>query len=273
MFHEVGAWDSIADIVTAAALIEAAGASRWTVGAIPLGSGRLRTAHGALPAPAPATALLLEGFLVIDDGVAGERVTPTGAAILRHLVREAPAVGVSRRLAGSGFGFGERRVPGLSNCVRFLRYDPVDAHAAADQVLVVEFEVDDQSAEDLALGLDMIRAKPSVYDVVQLPVFGKKGRLVSSIRILADPAALDEVASLCFEETATIGLRYRIENRRILSRGAGAVRVGEHKLRIKTAHRPGGPSVKVEADDLAETPRRQTRDRLRRSAEIGDKEE
>ena len=69
LFHEVGAWDSIADIVSAAFLIEESAATNWTVGAIPLGAGRVHTAHGLLPVPAPATALLLEGFPFIDDGV------------------------------------------------------------------------------------------------------------------------------------------------------------------------------------------------------------
>ena len=104
-FHEVGAWDSIADIVSAAFLIEESAAANWTVGAIPLGAGRVRTAHGLLPIPAPATALLLEGFPFVDDGVSGERVTPTGAAIVRNLVqntvgfeRAAPPYGIRRRL-------------------------------------------------------------------------------------------------------------------------------------------------------------------------------
>ena len=84
-FHEVGAWDSIADIVSAAFLIEKLNVSSWSVSPIPLGSGRVQTAHGSLPIPAPATAILLENFPVFDDGVEGERVTPTGAAILKHL--------------------------------------------------------------------------------------------------------------------------------------------------------------------------------------------
>ena len=91
LFHEVGAWDSIADIVSAAFLIEESAATNWTVGAIPLGAGRVHTAHGLLPVPAPATALLLEGFPFIDDGVGGERVTPTGAAIVRQRFRVRPA--------------------------------------------------------------------------------------------------------------------------------------------------------------------------------------
>ena len=81
-FHEVGAWDSIADIVTAAWLIERSGAASWSCSPLPLGRGRIATAHGWLSVPAPATAVLLKGFPVFDDGVTGERITPTGAAVL-----------------------------------------------------------------------------------------------------------------------------------------------------------------------------------------------
>ena len=129
-FHEVGAWDSTADIVAAAHLIEANPTSNWTVGPVPLGSGRVQTAHGVLPIPAPATTLLLEGFATVDDGVAGERVTPTGAAILRYLVRDNGRIGEPRRLTGSGFGFGSRRLEGVSNCLRILRIRTGHRHAA-----------------------------------------------------------------------------------------------------------------------------------------------
>jgi uncharacterized protein (DUF111 family) len=112
-FHEIGAWDSIADIVAAAWLIGEIGASRWTVGPVPLGSGRICSTHGLLPSPAPATATLLEGFVTIDDGVGGERVTPTGAAILRHLCDLSDQAREPRRLVGSGYGFGAALVHNL----------------------------------------------------------------------------------------------------------------------------------------------------------------
>ena len=84
-FHEVGAWDSIADIISAAWLIEQAGVTSTSVSSLPMGGGRVKTAHGLLPVPAPATELLLRGFEFIDDGISGERITPTGAAILKFL--------------------------------------------------------------------------------------------------------------------------------------------------------------------------------------------
>ena len=128
-FHEVGAWDSIADIVAAAWLIGEIDAGALDGRAAPLGSGRIRSAHGLLPAPAPATAFLLEGFSTIDDGIGGERVTPTGAAILRHLCKPAEEAREPRRLAGSGYGFGAKRLPGVSNCLRVLAFETLDAHA------------------------------------------------------------------------------------------------------------------------------------------------
>lgn len=266
-FHEVGAWDSIADVVSAAFLIEESAATNWTVGAIPLGAGRVRTAHGLLPIPAPATALLLEGFPFVDDGVSGERVTPTGAAIVRNLVQNAGGTNAPRRLTGSGVGFGARILPGLSNCVRFLRFERVGEKPITNGVLVIEFEVDDQSAEDLALALDRLRARPDVYDIVQTPVLGKKGRLAVSIRLLGDPAGLDDIAAQCFEETATIGLRHRVESRIILPRESGVTRVDEREVRLKVVKRPSSLSVKVEADDLAATPGRLAREALRRKVE------
>lgn len=269
-FHEVGAWDSIADIVGAAHLIAATGATRWTVGTVPLGSGRVRTAHGPLPVPAPATALLLQGFAVIDDGVGGERVTPTGAAILRHLCGDmVPQAPQPRILGGTGIGFGTRILPGLSNCARVLRFDPAQEAPGfeTDSVLVVECEIDDQSGEELALALDRLRSHPAVLDAVQAPVFGKKGRMMAHLRLLARPEARDEILRLCFAETTTIGLRHSVQARAVLPRRMVEVEAGGRTVRVKAVDRPGGLTAKAEADDVADLAGHKARRARRRAAE------
>jgi uncharacterized protein (TIGR00299 family) protein len=267
-FHEVGAWDSIADIVGAAYLIDAVDASAWTVGPAPLGSGRIATAHGPMPAPAPATALLLEGFPVIDDGIPGERVTPTGAAILRHVCAGRPVRHRPEILAGSGIGFGAKTLHGISNCLRVMLFDDIVAGAGDHrQLAVIEFEVDDQSAEDLAVGLDRLRAHEAIFDVVQAPVFGKKGRMMTHVRILARAAALDEVVAASFRETTTIGLRHQLVDGVALPRTAVTVEIGGRPVRVKSVDRPGGRTAKAEADDALSQPTHAQRSSVRREAE------
>ena len=272
-FHEVGAADSIADIVAAAAVIAALTPARWSVTPLPLGGGTVQTAHGTMPVPAPATALLLEGFAVHDDGIAGERVTPTGAAILRYLQcgAAAPARGTLRR---SGYGFGTRRLPGLSNCLRALVFEDEGAASAPGhrELAVISFEVDDQSGEDLATGLDRLRALPGVHDVLQMAVFGKKGRLAVHIQVLAAPDALDAAVAACFRETTTIGLRTHTVEGRALARRFAAVEVGGQETTVKLVDRPGedGAMVvtgKAEADHLRPVASHAARTRLRRQAE------
>ena len=269
-FHEVGAWDSIADIVAASSLIAGLGASRWSVSPLPLGSGRVATAHGSLPVPAPATAILLEGFPVLDDGIPGERVTPTGAAILRHLCAAGSTESAGPRvLARSGIGFGTKVLPGISNCVRALVFNELTAAAQSDyrEIAVIEFEIDDQSAEELAIGLERLREHRDIADVVQTPVFGKKGRMMTSVRVLARVEALHEAVAACFRETTTIGLRHRIVSRAELPRRVTTVEVQGHPVRVKTVDRPGGPTAKAEGDDAAEFDGHAARAGLRREAE------
>ena len=273
-FHEVGTADSIADIVAAAWLIAAMGEATWSVGPLPLGSGRVRTAHGIMPVPAPATALLLQGLETFDDGIPGERVTPTGAAILRHLGC-APGTGNSpRQLARTGLGFGTRTLPGLSNCLRALVFEaqsfapqPADAAAGHRELAVIGFEVDDQSAEDLAAGLDRLRATEGVHDVLQMPAFGKKGRMATHVQVLAHPAALAAVSDACFRETTTIGLRTHLVHGLALPRRIAEVEVDGRRLRVKLVERPGGATGKAEADDALAMPGQAARARLRRRAE------
>jgi pyridinium-3,5-bisthiocarboxylic acid mononucleotide nickel chelatase len=268
-FHEVGAADSLADIAAAASLIAAQGDASWSCAPLPLGSGRVRTAHGSLPVPAPAVAVLLEGFAVHDDGIGGERVTPTGAAILRHLGAHASPPRGARVLHASGAGFGTRRLPGVANALRVLISESAERASGFDEVAVIGFEIDDQSGEDLAIGLDRLRALAGVRDVLQIPAFGKKGRMVAHVQVLASPEALDAVAEACFRETTTLGLRTQIVQRRTLARREATVTADGRTLRVKHAARPGGETAKVEADDLRDTEGQAARARLRRAAEDG----
>ena len=266
-FHELGEWDSIADIVGAAFLISRLNA-RWTVSSLPQGSGRVKTAHGYLPVPTPATVLLLQGFDFHDDGIAGERVTPTGAAILSYLEANRPRDREARRLLHSGSGFGTRELPGMSNVLRLLAFETAEALTETDHVAEMAFEIDDQTPEDLAIALDKLRAHPSVLDVLQAPGFGKKGRMAVRVQVLAQANDLENVLTACFAETTTLGIRHHIVERRKLRRRHGEVETDGRTFRIKVAERPGGVTVKAEADDLSKViGDRSERERVRRLAE------
>ena len=251
-FHEVGAVDSIVDIVAAAFLIEALQAERWTISPLPLGSGQVETAHGRLPIPAPATTLLLEGFTVFDDGIPGERVTPTGAAIVRYLCQPSEVQRASGVLERSGVGLGTKRFPDVSNILRVISFQQKAGSLRGHrELLIVEFEVDDQSAEELAAGLERIRNDTAVFDVIQIPAIGKKGRQTSHIKILADPTKQEDVIALCFQQTTTIGLRFRTTEAVALPRQTESVQIGGRNVRVKIVRRPGiGATAKAEADDL-----------------------
>ncbi len=276
-FHELGEWDSIADIVGAAFLIDALAridaasidaAATWSVSSLPLGRGRTKTAHGMLPIPTPATVLLLEGFEFADDGLEGERVTPTGAAILRHLGCTQTASRRARRLLRTGIGFGTRTFPDISNVLRVLAFEEAREHRGSDEVAQVQFEVDDQTPEDLAIALDKLRSHPSVLDVLQTPAFGKKGRMTMHIQLLADIADMEAVFAACFSETTTIGLRFQVMQRRKLARASTTVEAAGRQMRVKVAERPGRKTAKVEADDLLNViGGRAERERLQREAE------
>ncbi len=268
-FHELGEWDSIADIVAAAAIIHALAPATWSLSPLPLGSGFVKSAHGRLPVPAPATTLLLRGLRVFDDGIGGERVTPTGAAIARHVSSLPGTASRDRTMLGTGLGFGTRILPGTSNCVRVLVFDTAETgpNSHGDSVISIEFEIDDQTPEDLAIGLDHVRAHPQVLDVVQAPVFGKKGRVAISVRVLCRSAAVDEVSALCFLETTTLGVRLLDVRRRTLARTASEVGVGARTLSMKHAERGSEVTTKVEAESLRDVRGHAERQRLRTAAD------
>ena len=253
-FHEVGAWDSIADIVCAAWLIEHLGAS-WSCGPLPIGRGHVETSHGRLPVPAPATVELLRGMVVDQDTHRAERITPTGAAIVSHIAPSFEPLPGAMRLDRAGTGFGTSRLPGTSNVLRLLAFEPLDALDASvhrERIAVCEFEVDDQTGEDLAVALDRLRDIDGVLDVSSHAMHGKKGRLAVHVRLLARTAAMESVMESCFRETTTLGVRWHEVSRAVLARSSATVTVDGRRVRVKSARRPGElPTSKAEIDDLA----------------------
>jgi uncharacterized protein (DUF111 family) len=157
----------------------------------------------------------------------------------------------------------------MSNALRVLAYEPAAGARVDEQVAVVTFEVDDQNPEELALGLDALRALEGVLDVLQLAAIGKKGRLASQVQLLARPERLDAAIEACFAETTTLGLRWRIEARAVLHREQVMVAGTTGAVAVKVARRPGGVrTAKAEAEHIGAGPGGQAgRARRRQQAE------
>ena len=244
-FHEIADWDTLADFVAAGQILAGLEGAGWSLDPLPLGVGRVQTQHGILPVPAPATARLLQGLPVQDDGVAGERTTPTGAAIGAEIWSRA-----SRRPAGmlgpTGYGAGTREIAGMANVLvaQVIEF----AATSEDTIGVLEFDIDDMTGEEIATAALRLRETPGVIDLTTAQRNGKKGRVVTAFRLLFRPEHEALVANACFDQSSTLGLRTRREARVVLPRTLD--RVGE--VQVKQVTRPQGVVTrKTEADDLA----------------------
>lgn len=254
-FHEVADWDSVMDIVAAACLIQAINLSGVSVSAIPLGGGLVKTQHGLLPVPAPAAAEILKGFTFEDDGIKGERVTPTGAAIIKYLVTHYPVRTLKNATSLQlGYGGGSKEFVGISNFLRAVFYDisaEENAHIKSDTVVVIEFDIDDMTGEEIAQSLDLIRQHKGVIDVTSSTARGKKNRAVECIRLLVKPESFAKIQAVCFEQTSTIGLRHCVMARAVLSRTQIQDDVSGENFNAKKCRRPNGEiTTKIESDDL-----------------------
>lgn len=259
-FHEIADWDSQADIVAAACIIEHTKAVSWSCSTLPMGRGSVQTEHGRLPVPAPATTELLHGFTLHDDGESGERITPTGAAILAHLIEPANyAHRPNGQLTCSGTGCGKKRFKSVANIARILAFNIVDEHSILtnshlqyDSVGVISFEVDDMTPEELSIGIDYLRATTGVIDISHHTRVGKKNRSVFSLHILCEPDQQTQVVQACFLQTTTIGLRTSTTSRTILKRQHSDIELNDQAYPVKRSERQDGIiSTKIEADTLA----------------------
>jgi len=213
-FHEVGAVDSIVDIVAAAVCLEYLGVEQVYASALPLGSGFVETAHGRLPVPAPATAELLRGMAVHGGCGEGERVTPTGAAILAALAT-LPGTRPDMTLTRIGSGAGSKE---FSDCPNILRAFLGTARAgSAEEVMEVACNLDDVTPEIIGYVQERL-LESGVLDVWLAPVQMKKGRPGVVLTFLSEAADLERLVALVMAETGTLGVRYCPRQRIVQSR-------------------------------------------------------
>lgn len=252
-FHELGAIDSIVDVVAAAALLHFLDCKSFSFSPLPLGSGLVHSAHGLLPVPAPATALLLNGFVCKDDGVKGERITPTGAAILCYLRQKFVEKKVNGIFQATGLGFGSCQFQGIGNFCRVNLFADSDIGVSVhEKTGVIEFELDDQTPEELSFTAQKLRQIDGVVDLLVLNGFGKKGRPVFSVRILCDSTLIERVAQACFRYSSTIGLRFSVQERYVLPRFVQKVQIDDREIPVKVVERNGLLTAKVEFDEVLE---------------------
>jgi uncharacterized protein (TIGR00299 family) protein len=233
-FHEVGAYDSIADVVGVAAAI--AYLAPASIGSLPpvIGSGHVHTAHGTVSVPTPATAALLAGIPVVFEGE-GELTTPTGAAILAAVVDRfgAPPPMVLR---AAGYGAGTKQLADRPNLLRALIGEPlgVPDSAAAPEVLLLEANIDDMSGELVAPLFDAL-ADAGAVDVWSAAILMKKGRPAVQVSALTPPEAAAAVERAFFFNSTTLGLRRRRLERVVLARSFVKVATRYGSVRTKLA--------------------------------------
>jgi uncharacterized protein (TIGR00299 family) protein len=234
--HEVGALDSIIDIVGAVFALEWVGADRIVCSPLNVGSGTVQTAHGLLPVPAPATLRLLGDAPVYAGTVAKEMVTPTGALIATTFAASfgpMPAMTVEQ----VGYGAGDRDNPGSPNVLRVVIGRAAD-RPAGDRVVVVECEIDDMNPQLFGVAMERLYAAGAL-EVFYVAVQMKKNRPGTLLTVVAPPERRPAIADVIFHETTTIGLRYYEVERECLARDVVSVETPVGAIRFKLARRDG----------------------------------
>ena len=235
-FHEVGAVDTLVDVVGACIGLEMLGVETVYCSPIPVGSGTVTCEHGVLPVPAPATAELLKGVPLADGNETGELTTPTGAAILTTLASRfvpLPAMTVE----AIGLGAGTRDGANRPNLLRVFLGKP-HAVGQADEIEVLEANLDDISPEAVAYAVERL-LQSGALDVYTQPIYMKKGRPAVLLTVLSAPEKADGLEEIIFAETSTFGVRRRTARRTKLDRIFETVTTGFGQVRVKVGRRHG----------------------------------
>ncbi len=231
-FHEVGAVDSIVDIVGACVGLELLGVESLHCSPLNLGSGCVETEHGTLPVPAPATAALVQGRPIYSRGPACELTTPTGAAIATTLAETFGAL-PAMRIEATGYGAGDHDFPEQANLLRVMIGESTRA-SEATEIWVLEANLDDMTPQLAAYAAEQL-LEAGALDVTLSPVYMKKDRSGFTLTVLAKPEDRERMAGLLFAETTTLGLRTYPAERRVLERAWVEVETPHGTVRVKVA--------------------------------------
>lgn len=253
-FHEVGAMDALADIAAVCLLLRELAPDEIVVSPVHIGSGQVRCAHGLLPVPAPATALLLRGVPCYGGAIQGELCTPTGAALLRHFATRFGAM-PTMRVESIGYGMGKKDFE-APNCVRaFLGQSE---RTDGDTVTELRCNLDDMTAEAIGFAAEAL-LEAGALDVSTVPIGMKKSRPATLLCLLCRNEDRERMVELVFRHTTTLGIRELQCRRYTLRRTTETVETPLGSVRKKRAEGYGVTREKYEYEDLAAIARREGR--------------
>ena len=249
-FHEVGTLDALADVVGVCLLMHLLAPEKVYASSVHVGSGQVKCAHGILPVPAPATALLLAGVPIYGGAIQGELCTPTGAALLTHFVTkfgELPAM----RLLKSGYGMGTKDFP-AANCVRAMLGE---MDAPTEEILELSCNLDDCTGEAIGFAMERL-LDAGALDVYWTSVGMKKNRPGILLTCMCRPLDREKMVELLFRHTTTLGVRESAFRRYTLSRESKTIQTPDGDIRVKVSTGYGVTREKPEFDDLAKIARK-----------------
>ena len=233
-FHEIGGLDSIVDVVGSLIVMKMLGIETMYASRIPVGTGFVECDHGVLPLPAPATLELLKGIPVYASSIDKELVTPTGIAILKHVVQSFGTI-PEMKIERIGYGAGSRDLK-IPNLLRVWIGDTEVKHEyEKDEVILIETNIDNMNPEILGYALERLLERGAL-DVFMTPIFMKKNRPGTLLSILITPDKLDEILSVVFTETTSLGVRFQRLERRKLPRELITVETSFGPVRVKVGH-------------------------------------
>ncbi len=243
-FHEVGALDAVADIVSVCLLMEKLAPDRVVVSPICIGSGQVECCHGILPVPAPATALILRGMPTFGGTVVGEMCTPTGAALLKHF---ATSFGTMPGMCFGAIGYGMgKREYGIANCVRaFLG----ESKGVNDVVVELKCNLDDMTPEAVGFAQEFLFEKGAL-DVYTVPIGMKKSRPGTQLCCMCREKDKEKMVSMIFKHTTTLGIRISRDERCTMERETSVLQTVYGSVRIKKAVYGDVEKLKPEYEDL-----------------------
>ena len=249
-FHEVGTLDALADVVGVCLLMHLLAPEKVYASSVHVGCGQVKCAHGILPVPAPATALLLAGVPIYGGAIQGELCTPTGAALLTHFVTkfgELPAM----RLLKSGYGMGTKDFP-AANCVRAMLGEQ---DAPAEEILELSCNLDDCTGEAIGFAMERL-LDAGALDVYWTSVGMKKNRPGILLTCMCRPSDREKMVKLLFKHTTTLGVRESAFRRYTLSRESKTIQTPDGDIRVKVSTGYGVTREKPEFEDLAKIARK-----------------